>query len=132
MAPPPETRDEVETLTLMDEGQVWGTFDGRGLVVLTEEPVGFHPKNKTVNVVHVPNLEDATRYANVATQTIGVYPPERKTTLRDRLASMGGQRAVRLGCASSVVLGGAHDAMLPLQRFVHWMSDEDAKTNQLY
>jgi len=24
------------------------------------------------------------------------------------------------------VMGGAHDGMLPLQRFVHWMSDEDA------
>jgi hypothetical protein len=24
------------------------------------------------------------------------------------------------------VMGGPHDAMFPLQRFVHWMSDEDA------
>jgi hypothetical protein len=75
---------------------------------------------------------DATRFANVATQTIGVWPSERKKQLRDRLASMGGQRVVRLGTAASVVLGGAHDAMLPLQRFVHWMSDEDAAGNELY
>jgi hypothetical protein len=132
LPPPSEIRDEIQTLTLMDEGMSWGGFDGRGLVVLTEEPVGFHPNNKTVNVVHVRSLEEATKYANVATQTIGVYPPERKASLRNRLASMGGQRVVRLGRASSVVLGGAHDAMLPLQRFVHWMSDEDAVGNELY
>ena len=33
---------------------------------------------------------------------------------------------VRLGSAAKHVLGGPHDAMFPLQRFVHWMSDEDA------
>ena len=63
---------------------------------------------------------------NVATQTIGIYPPERKLALRDRLASAGAQRVVRLGGAAKHVMGGAHDGMLPLQRFVHWMSDEDA------
>ena len=132
LPPTNEIRDQVETLSLMDECRMWGGFDGRSLVVLTDEPVSFHPTNKTVNVVHVRSLNDAIRHVNVATQTIGVYPAERKVALRDRLASMGGQRAVRLGCASSVVLGGAHDAMLPLQRFVHWMSDEDANGNQMY
>jgi hypothetical protein len=63
---------------------------------------------------------------NVATQTIGIYPPERKAMLRDRIASAGGQRVVRLGSAWRHVMGGPHDAMYPLQRFIHWMSDEDA------
>lgn len=124
--PPPEIGDEVQMLSLMDEAQVWGSFDGRGLVVLTEEPVGFHPSNKTANVVHVPGLEDAVRYVNVATQTVGVWPPECKQALRDRLASAGAQRVVRLGGAAKHVMGGPHDAMFPLQRFAHWMSDEDA------
>jgi hypothetical protein len=55
-----------------------------------------------------------------------MYPPERKTAMRDRLASAGAQRVVRLGGATRHVAGGPHDAMFPLQRFVHWMSDEDA------
>ena len=130
--PPAEIRDEVEMLSLMDDGKFWGSFDGRGLVVLSDEPVGFHPVNKTVNVVHVEALRDATRHANVATQTVGVYPWHRKAELRDALASMGAQRVVRLGMASSIVLGGPHDAMFPLQRFVHWMADEDPVSDPMY
>ncbi len=124
---PVETREEIEMLGLMDdETRLWGKPDGRGLVILTDEPVDFHPSNKTANVVHVASLERAIRYVNVATQTIGLYPPERKRAMRDRLASAGAQRVVRLGGAAKHVMGGAHDGMLPLQRFVHWMSDEDA------
>ncbi|WP_165189679.1 acyl-CoA reductase [Caulobacter soli] len=124
---PVETREEIEMLALMDdETKVWGKPDGRGLVILTDEPVDFHPSNKTANVVHVASLDSAIRYVNVATQTIGVYPPECKRAMRDRLASAGAQRVVRLGGAAKHVMGGAHDGMLPLQRFVHWMSDEDA------
>ena len=124
---PAETREEIEMLTLMDDDyKVWGKTDGRGLVILTDEPVDFHPSNKTANVVHVDSLDDAVRYVNVATQTIGMYPPARKHAMRDRLASAGAQRVVRLGGAAKHVMGGPHDAMFPLQRFVHWMSDEDA------
>ena len=109
-----------------DECQVWGKPDGRGLVILTSEPVDFHPSGKPANVVHVRSLDDAVRYVNVATQTIGIYPPARKLALRERLASAGAQRVVRLGSAAVHVMGAPHDAMFPLQRFVHWMSDEDA------
>jgi hypothetical protein len=134
VAPPPPAaiKDELEMLQLMDEAQVWGKFDGRGLVVLTEAPVSFHPTNKTVNVVHLKSLDDAVRHVNVATQTIGVYPSERKRAMRDRLASAGAQRVVRLGGAAKHVMGGPHDAMFPLQRFVHWMSDEDAISSEAF
>jgi Acyl-CoA reductase (LuxC) len=124
---PLEIREEIEVLQMMeDDYRVWGKFDGAGMVILSEQPVGFHPTGKTANVVHVASLEDAIRHVNVATQTIGIYPPERKTQLRDRIASAGGQRVVRLGSAAQHVMGGPHDAMYPLQRFIHWMSDEDA------
>jgi hypothetical protein len=124
---PVDTREEIEMLQVMnDECKVWGKADGRGLVILTAEPVDFHPTNKTANVVHVTSLNEAVRFVNVATQTIGMYPPERKKALRDRLASAGAQRVVRLGSASKHVMGSPHDAMFPLQRFVHWMADEDA------
>ena len=124
---PLEMREEIEVLQMMDDSyRVWGTFDGAGIVILSEEPVGFHPTGKTANVVHVPSLDGAVRHVNVATQTIGIYPPERKTALRDRIAGAGGQRVVRLGSAARHVMGGPHDAMYPLQRFIHWMADEDA------
>ena len=124
---PAETREQIEMLQLMDdEARIWGQCDGRGLVILTPSPVDFHPSHKTANVVHVDSLDDAVRYVNVATQTIGIYPAARKAEMRDRLASAGAQRVVRLGSAAKHVMGGPHDAMFPLQRFVHWMSDEDA------
>jgi hypothetical protein len=123
--PPADVREEVEVMSAMGELKTWGGFDGRGLVILSDRPVEFQPSNKTSNVVMVPSLEDAVRYVNVATQTIGVYPYERKATLRDRVASAGGQRICRLGTANAHVLGSPHDAMYPLQRFVHWISDDD-------
>jgi hypothetical protein len=125
-APPAELHEEVTALELMDEAQVWGKPDGRGLVLLTDEPVQFHPSNKTANVVHLKSLDQAIRYVNVATQTVGVFPEAAKVKLRDRLANSGAQRVVRLGSASKHVMGSPHDAMFPLQRMVHWMSQEDA------
>ena len=61
-----------------NEVTLFGQLDGRGLVLLTDRPVDFHPTNKISNVVLVPSLENAVRYVNVATQPIGVYPFERK------------------------------------------------------
>jgi hypothetical protein len=122
---PSDTRDEVEVMATMGDIATWGSADGRGLVILSDRPVDFHPTNKTSNVVTVPSLEDAIRYVNVATQTIGVYPWGRKAELRDRIASAGGQRVCRVGTANRHVPGGPHDAMFALQRFVHWMGDDD-------
>ncbi|MCP3811906.1 long-chain-fatty-acyl-CoA reductase, partial [Mycobacteriaceae bacterium Msp059] len=82
---------------LRDELEVFGRFDGRGMVVLSDEPVDFHPSNKISNVVMVASLDDAVRHVNVATQTIGVYPYVRKVGLRDALAGAGAQRVYRVG-----------------------------------
>jgi hypothetical protein len=122
---PAEIRSEVEVMAAMGDVQVWGSEDGSGLVLLTDEPVDFHPTNKTSNVVMVASLENAVKHVNVATQTIGIYPWHRKTELRDRLASAGAQRLCRVGTANQHVPGGPHDAMFPLNRFVHWMGDDD-------
>jgi hypothetical protein len=123
---PGEMRDEIEVLQSMGGSyRVWGGFDGKGLVIRSDEPVEFHPTNKTANVVQVDSLDDAIKYVNVATQTVGVYPFHRKTELRDRLSTSGAQHIVRLGGALKHAAGNPHDGMYPLQRFVHWMSDDD-------
>jgi hypothetical protein len=124
--PPSDIRDEIEVIQAMDdEIKVFGRLDGHGIVLLSEQPVDFHPSNKTSNVVVVDSLDDAVKYVNVATQTIGVYPYARKAELRDKLACAGGQRVCRVGTANGHVAGGPHDAMYPLSRFVHWMGDDD-------
>lgn len=126
---PPLPRDmaeEVETLGMLGgEFGVWGRPDGNGLVVLSDEPTDFHPIRKTANVVAVKSLKDALKYVNVATQTVGVYPPRRMAELRDGLASGGAQRVVRLGDAGGQSIGAPHDAMLIMHRFVHWIVQED-------
>ena len=121
-----ELREQIETLMLLDDDyRVWGKTDGRGCVIRSDEPVEFHPINKTANVVCVPSLDEAVKYVNVATQTVGFYPFNRMADYRDRLASGGAQRIVRLGEAGPSTIGNPHDAMYPLHRFVHWMAHED-------
>jgi hypothetical protein len=131
---PPLPRDlveEVESLRSMDDDfGVWGVGDGSGLVIRSDEPVDFHPINKTANVVQVSSLKDALKYVNVATQTVGVYPPARQVELRNGLASGGAQRVVRLGDAGGQSIGAPHDAMYILHRFVHWIVHEDGLASE--
>jgi hypothetical protein len=120
-----ELREEIEVLRgLDDDYRVWGGYDGHGLVIRSPEPVEFHPDGKVVNVVPVPSLADAVRYAGVATQTVGVYPAARKAELRDALASAGVQRVVSLGMAGGMPPGLSHDGFYPLQRLMRWVNDE--------
>lgn len=121
-----DLKEEIDTLRMMDDDYaVFGSTDGRGVAIRSEEPVDFHPLRKTSNVVFVPDLRDAMKYVNVATQTVGVFPFDRMPGLRDQLASGGAQRIVRLGEAGPSTIGNPHDAMYPLHRFVHWMANED-------
>jgi hypothetical protein len=120
-------RDAVDGLRFLEpDFRVWGAYDGNGLVVRSFEPVDFHPVANTLNVVVVPSLLDAARYVNVATQTVGVYPHDRKAEVRDRYAYAGAQRIVPLGSSGMMSLGAPHDGMYPLHRFVSWVVDEDA------
>jgi hypothetical protein len=120
-----EIRDEIEGLRDMEPHyRVWGGYEGRGLVVRSEEPVDFHPDGRVVNVVPVASLEQAVQRANVATQTVGVFPASRKAALRNGLAAAGVQRVVALGQAVMFETGLSHDGFYPLQRFVRWVNDE--------
>lgn len=121
-----ELREQIDMLRMMDDDyRVWGKPDGTGVVIRSDEPVDFHPIGKTASVVCVPSLDEAMQYVNVATQTVGFYPFDRMAVYRDRLASGGAQRIVRLGEAGPSTIGNPHDAMYPLHRFVHWMAHED-------
>lgn len=122
---PAELRSEIDGLRGMEAFyRVWGGYDGAGLVIRSEEPVDFHPEWRVVNVVPVEKLSDAVCHVNVATQTVGVYPPSRKAELRNALASAGTQRVVALGAAGHIEAGLSHDGFFPLHRFVRWVNDE--------
>lgn len=69
----------------------------------------FHPIGKVVNVVRVDNIADGVNFANPATQTVGVWPPERKSEVRDRLCAAGVQRVIRLSEGDKMFPGLPHD-----------------------
>jgi Acyl-CoA reductase (LuxC) len=120
-----DLKEEIEALMMMDdEYGVWGKPDGRGIVIRSDEPVGFHPINKTGNVVRVDSLDDAVKWVNVATQTIGFYPEGRMDDYRDRLAAGGAQRVCKLGDAGPSTIGTPWDGMYPMHRFVSWAVNE--------
>lgn len=126
-SPPPDVRDEIDSLAGLEPlYRVFGRPDGRGLVVRSDAPVEFFPSGKTVNVVMVDSLADAVQYVNVSTQTIGVYPVERKRELRDALANAGAQRITAIGGSQGGSAPGLpHDGFYPLHRMMRWVSDQD-------
>jgi hypothetical protein len=129
--PSAEVRDTLEMYRSLEPiYRVWGRFDGRGLVVRSDEPVDFHPHGKLVNVVQVDDLAHALRHVTVATQSVGIYPISRARTLRDGLASAGAQRLVPLGAVHVFEgYGGVpHDGSWPVNRFMKWVSQTDQET----
>lgn len=126
--PPPPVREQLDALSDLEPMfRLFGKYDGRGLVIRSSEPVPFTPANKLVNVVRVDALQDAVKYLTVATQTVGVYPHRAQIELRDRLAAAGAQVIVSLGKVyeSDILSGKPHDATLPLNRFMRWVSDNN-------
>jgi hypothetical protein len=121
---PSDLREEVDLLrTLDDMYGVWGSYE-EGVVIRSDEPVDFHPEGKIVNVVPVASLDEVLPHVNVATQTIGIYPPELGKAMRDRLAARGMQRIVPLGEVMDHIAGMPHDGFYPLHRFVRWLVDD--------
>jgi hypothetical protein len=122
---PSDLRSEIEVLRRLEPHfRVWGTASGEGLVIRSDDPVDFHPTSKTVNVVRVESLSDACAQANVATQTVGVYPPHRSAEIRDTLASMGVQRIAALGHVAHSIEGYPHDGFYPIRRVMRWVLDD--------
>jgi hypothetical protein len=124
---PSELREEIEVLRdLEPDFRVWGDYSGAGLIVRSEEPLDIHPDGRTVNVVPVRSLVEATSFATVATQTVGVHPATRKVEVREPLAAQGVQRIVTLGEAGDLELlsGLPHDGMYVLARLARWVVDQ--------
>jgi hypothetical protein len=122
---PGDLRDEIDGLrNLAPYYRVWGSTDGTGMVVRSEDPVDFYPTGRLVNVVAVPDVKAVLGHVNAATQTVGVYPDRLREQLRDELCSVGVQRVTALGSAGETRLGLPHDGFYPLARMVRWGKDE--------
>lgn len=124
--PPEPVLEELEMLGMLEPlYRVFGQPNGSGMVIRSTEPVAFNPGGKLVNVVEVPVLADAMQHVTVATQSVGVYPPERIAEVRDALSAAGAQRIVGLGNINAGKFGGTpHDGGWPLHRMMHWVVSE--------
>ena len=122
-----DLREQIDMLMMLDdEFRVWGKTDGKGLVIRSDEPVDFHPINKTANVVRVDSLDDA-----VEVRQRGDADGRRSTRSSACRTIATGSRAAAPSASSGwarrapSTIGNPHDAMYPLHRFVHWMAHED-------
>jgi hypothetical protein len=107
--------------------QVWGNFDGSGLVIRSDTPLDIYPIGRTVNVIGVSDLSQAARHIDSSTQTVGVFPSERRTAIRDVVCAAGTQRVAALGLSigKEPPHGRPHDGYYVLHRMVRWVVDED-------
>lgn len=89
-------------------------------------PVDFAEllNDRVANLVPVDTVEDTFRYFDAYTQTVGVYPPALKTSLRDAAALRGAQRIVTLGSACAISFAGPQDALEPLRCLCRWVVEQ--------
>jgi hypothetical protein len=124
---------KVELQSILQQEDFYRVFTDRkqiektGAIIVSQlgEQVDF-PKllyGRVGNVVPVDKIEDTVAFFNSATQTVGIYPDELRTRLRDRAALMGGQMFVPVGyaiCGSPVA---PQDGIEPERRMCRWVVD---------
>ena len=132
----PELRAHIEALRASpDWYRIYGGSDGRGAIICSQldEPVEFHRSlsGRVANLVPIDDPADAVAAVNAYTQTIGIYPEQLKTRLRDALALHGAQRLVSLGYAADPNVALPQDAIEPMRRMVKWIVDEQCDPNRV-
>lgn len=124
---------KVELQSIFQQEDFYKIFTDRkqlektGAIIVSQfgEQVDF-PKllyGRVGNVVPIDRIEDAVAFFNAATQTVGIYPDDLRTRLRDRGALMGGQMFVPIGyaiCGSPVA---PQDGIEPERRMCRWVVD---------
>jgi hypothetical protein len=121
--------EHLEGVRVVDDFyRVIGGEDREGAIIVSQidSPVDFSAmlSGRVANIVPVDDLSRVTEMVNAYTQTIGIYPEELKTELRDTLSLFGAQRLTSLGYAASVNFAIPQDAMEPLRRMCKWIVDE--------
>jgi long-chain-fatty-acyl-CoA reductase len=95
-------------------------------VIVTSGPVAIHehPLSRTLYVFPVENLTDCFPWITRDVQTAAVHPFSRALEIADRLTVHGVDRIVDIGRSGRPRPGFTHDGILPLTRFVRYISIE--------
>lgn len=124
-----ELEAHVDSLRLSEDWyKVIGGEDKEGAVIVSQiaDAVDFSAKlnDRTVNLVPIDSIEEATKMANSYTQTVGVYPEALKDELVDLLSLYGAQRFVSLGYCWVGSTASPQDGIEPMRRMGKWIVNE--------
>lgn len=94
---------------------------GSGVVIAPHEfAIKDHPMCRLIVVRPVSNLDECLRFLHPGTATVGIFPDNRRLSLRDRVAARGVSNIVPLGHGGAAAVGSSHDGMLVLSELVDW------------
>ena len=100
--------------------QVDGTYRSGVVVAPHDFAIKDHPMCRLIVVRPVSDLDECLRFLHPAVATVGIFPDDRRVSLRDRVAARGVSSVVALGHAGAVAAGSSHDGMLVLSELVDW------------
>jgi hypothetical protein len=127
---------EAEMDAILDQDDFYhvegDTLLGGFIVSKFNDRVEFFDKlnNRVVNFVPVNDLTDVIKWCDDTTQTVGLYPEERREGLLDAFALAGVQRLVSLSGGDPMTVyanshhmppGSPHDGIEPMRRSVRWV-----------
>lgn len=130
----PALKSELESIAHQEDFYriftVKNQTEHTGAIIVSQfsEQVDF-PKllyGRVGNVVPLDKIDDALKYFTSSTQTVGIYPDDLRTRLRDRAALMGGQMFVSIGYAVSGSFYAPQDGIEPERRMCRWVVDTRA------
>jgi len=124
---PPEIEGMIRRLRrgkLAGAKWFYNTAEGHFQSAVVYTPAEFdmedHPMWRLIVVRRVDRLEDCLKYLSSSVTTVGIYPEDRRTELRDRVAACGVSNIVELGKSERLVAGAPHDGMMAYSELVDW------------
>lgn len=128
-----DLRQRLDAYRMDDEWyRVIGGEQGEGAIICSQlpDPVDFWDllNDRVANFIPIDTIDDALKYFDAYTQTVGIYPDSLKEELKDKVPLYGAQRIVSLGYAGGAGLAFAtpQDAIEPVRRMVKWIVHEKA------
>jgi hypothetical protein len=97
-----------------------GEYSSVVVVIPDEFDMLDHPMHRLVVIRPVRSLADGLRYLHQSVSTVGVYPEERRTALRDVILARGVSNVLPLGGCERLYAGMPHDGMPVLSHLVDW------------
>ena len=100
--------------------EVGGEYRSGVVVAPHEFAIKDHPMCRLIIVRPVSSLDECLRFLHAGVATVGIFPEDRRRTLRDRVAARGVSNVVPLGHGGAAAVGSSHDGMLVLSELVDW------------